>query len=102
MSCGVILLQTDANTKELSARLHAAEAALQLSERRGTASRYAGAIIHEVNNPLEALTNLVYLTKAASTNPAKVRSLMELAEEQLHNLGEITRRALCFYRDQPE
>jgi signal transduction histidine kinase len=88
--------------EELSARLRAAEDALQRCERLAVASRYAGAIMHEVNNPLEALTNLVYLTKNDSANPDRVRRNMEIAESQLRRLGEIACKTLSFYREQTE
>ena len=92
----------DARIEELSARLRAAEDALQRSERLAVASRYAGAIMHEVNNPLEALTNLVYLTKNDPAGPERVRRNMEIAESQLFRLGEIARKTLSFYREQTE
>ena len=56
-----------------------AEEALQRSERLAVASRYAGAVMHEINNPLEALTNLVYLTKQAPHNVSSVLQNMEIA-----------------------
>ena len=45
------------NQNDLRRKLDQAERALEKSERLGVASRYAGAIMHEVNNPLEAMTN---------------------------------------------
>jgi signal transduction histidine kinase len=93
---------TNARLDELSARLRAAEDALLRSERLAVASRYAGAVMHEVNNPLEALTNLVYMTKNEPANPDRVQRNMEIAEGQLLRLGEITRKTLSFYREQPE
>jgi signal transduction histidine kinase len=92
----------DATIDELSARLRAAEDALLRSERLAVASRYAGAIMHEVNNPLEALTNLVYITKNEPADPDRVQRNMEIAESQLLRLGEITRKTLSFYREQTE
>jgi signal transduction histidine kinase len=92
----------DARIDELSARLRAAEDALLRSERLAVASRYAGAIMHEVNNPLEALTNLVYITKNEPDDPDRVQRNMEIAEGQLLRLGEITRKTLSFYREQTE
>jgi signal transduction histidine kinase len=92
----------DARLDELTAQLRAAEDALLRSERLAVASRYAGAIMHEVNNPLEALTNLVYITKNEPADPDRVQSNMELAESQLIRLGEITRKTLSFYREQTE
>jgi signal transduction histidine kinase len=58
--------------------------------------------MHEVNNPLEALTNLVFLTKLVSEEPEKVLENMEIAEQQLSYLANITRKTLSFYRDQSE
>ena len=93
----------DGSTREqLQIRLQAAEEALQRCERLAVASRYAGAVMHEVNNPLEALTNLVYLTRQTKSGPQKVDENMEIAEKQLQNLASITRKTLSFYRDQTE
>jgi signal transduction histidine kinase len=91
-----------APTTDVSERLRVAEEALQRSERLAVASRYAGAVMHEVNNPLEALTNLVFITKQSVHDPQTVLKSMELAESQLRRLGEITRKTLSFYREQSE
>jgi signal transduction histidine kinase len=88
--------------EQLEIKLQAAEEALKRCERLAVASRYAGAIMHEVNNPLEALTNLVFLTREVSDNPELVRENMAIADRQLSNLGNITRKTLSFYRDQAE
>ena len=69
----------------LRERLNQAEMALERSERLAVASRYAGAIMHEVNNPLEAITNLVYLTKLQKDSPHQVLENMLVIEEQLKN-----------------
>ena len=58
--------------------------------------------MHEINNPLEALTNLVYLTKQAPHNVSSVLQNMEIAESQLARLSDIARTTLSFYRDQAE
>ena len=84
---------------ELKARLEMAELALERSERLAVASRYAGAIMHEVNNPLEAITNLVYLTKSEKDNPAQVLENMNVIEDQLKILGRVTKQALTFHRE---
>jgi signal transduction histidine kinase len=86
--------------KILQDRLDQAEKALERSERLAVASRYAGAIMHEVNNPLEAITNLVYLTKLQKNNPDQVVANMCIIEEQLKTLGRVTSRALTFHREQ--
>src|SRR5580698_5046853 len=84
---------------QLKARLEIAERALERSERLAVANRYAGAIIHEVNNPLEAITNLVYLTKSEKDNPAQILENMAVIEDQLKILGRVTKQALTFHRE---
>ena len=87
---------------ELAAKLRAAEEALQRSERLAVAGRYAGAIMHEVNNPLEALSNLIFLTKIQPDITPAINGYILLAEEQVRRLGEITRKSLDFFKDQAE
>lgn len=88
--------------EDIEERLRLAEDALERSERLAVASRYAGAIMHEVNNPLEAITNLVYLTKLQKDDPEQVVSNMLIIEEQLQTLGRVTSQALAFHREQAE
>jgi signal transduction histidine kinase len=90
------------NEQILRDQLDQAENALERSERLAAASRYAGAIMHEVNNPLEAITNLVYLTKIQKSNANQVFENMCIIEEQLKTLGRVTCRALTFHRDQAD
>jgi len=85
---------------QLRDQLVRAEQALEKSERLAVASRYAGAIMHEVNNPLEAITNLVYLTKAQKDDPEQVLENMGVIEDQLKTLGRVTSQALTFHREQ--
>jgi len=92
----------EANEQTLLDRLKQAETALERSERLAVANRYAGAIIHEVNNPLEAITNLVYLTKIQKDRPRKVLENMLVIEEQLKTLGRVTNQALTFHREHAE
>jgi signal transduction histidine kinase len=83
-------------------KLRQLEAALERCERFGLANRYVSAIIHEVNNPLEAITNLVYLTKTQKENPALVAENMETIEQQLALLSKVTSQALAFHRKELE
>jgi signal transduction histidine kinase len=84
---------------ELAARLLIAEESLRRSERLAIAGRYAGAVMHEVNNPLDAIGNLVYLIKTAANDSEQVFKHALVIESQLARLGEITRRTLSFYRE---
>jgi signal transduction histidine kinase len=94
--------ENDPTNEQLLERLRLAEESLRRSERLAIAGRFAGAIVHEVNNPLEALNNLIYLTKQQAQHPDHVRRNMLVAETQLNRLGEITRKTLSFYREQSE
>jgi C4-dicarboxylate-specific signal transduction histidine kinase len=67
------LPEDDLTPEQLRERLRMAEESLRRSERLAIAGRFAGAIVHEVNNPLEALANLVYLTKQQANDPDHVR-----------------------------
>jgi C4-dicarboxylate-specific signal transduction histidine kinase len=88
--------QTDAQ------KLRQLEAALEQCERFGLANRYVSAIMHEVNNPLEAITNLVYITKTHRDDPAIVAENMETIEQQLAVLSKVTSQALAFHRKEVE
>jgi signal transduction histidine kinase len=91
-----------ASQTDLEERLHRVEDALERSEKMALASRYAGAIMHEVNNPLEAITNLVYLTKIRPGDHAFVSKNMDVIEQQLMILSKVTGQALTFHRAHAE
>jgi signal transduction histidine kinase len=73
------------------------EAALVKTERLATAGRLAATIAHEINNPLEAVTNLIYLARSAA--PAEGRRYLQMVEEELSRISHITKMTLGFYRD---
>lgn len=79
-------------------RLARAYSALARAEQLALAGRFAGAVMHEVNGPLEALGNLVYLAKQDADNAEMVRHYLKIAEEQLGHVQSIARRTLSFYR----
>jgi signal transduction histidine kinase len=99
---GFALASARPTYEELTAQIKIAEESLQRYERLATAGRYAGAVMHEVNNPLEAIGNLVFLAKNAADDPHQVRKHMQVVESQLARLGEITRKSLSFYREEAE
>lgn len=73
--------------------------ALQTTEKLAAAGRMAATVAHEINNPLEAVTNLVYLAKRDLSNSDRVAGYLELASRELDRVAHITRQTLGFYRD---
>jgi PAS domain S-box-containing protein len=78
-----------------------AERALRTSERIASVGRLAATIAHEINNPLEAVTNLVYLAKETA-NPNEAREYLAMAEEELGRISHLTKQTLGFYRESKE
>jgi PAS domain S-box-containing protein len=72
------------------------EEALRRNERLATAGRLTAAIAHEIKNPLEALTNLVYL---ARRDAAGRDEYLGLAEQEIGRLDAIAQQALGFVRE---
>jgi PAS domain S-box-containing protein len=79
-------------------RKTAAEALLR-NERLASLGRMAATISHEINNPLEALTNLLFLAEHTEGLPMQAREYLEEADAELGRVAHITRQALGFYRE---
>jgi two-component system NtrC family sensor kinase len=75
-----------------------AEHALRTAEKLAATGKLASTIAHEINNPLEALTNLVYLARLADSSDT-ARALLEDAGKEIDRISRITKQALSFYRD---
>ncbi len=73
------------------------EEALRKTEKLAAAGRLAATIAHEINNPLEAVTNLLYLARAEHSVESS-RILLDMADRELQRVGHITRQTLGFYR----
>ncbi|HEY1499865.1 MAG TPA: ATP-binding protein [Acidobacteriaceae bacterium] len=73
------------------------EQALLQSEKLAAVGRLASSIAHEINNPLEAVTNLLYLAQHSATKP-EVREYLNIAEAELRRVSGIARQTLRFYR----
>ena len=76
-----------------------AEEALRRSEKLAAVGQLASSIAHEINNPLEAVINLLYLVKTA-TSLDDVRTYTLLAETELARVADITVQTLRFHRQQ--
>jgi signal transduction histidine kinase len=75
-----------------------AQAALLQSEKLAVTGRLAASIAHEINNPLEAVTNLLYLMRGNLT-PEQRKQFLAEAEQELARVTEITKQTLRFYRE---
>jgi signal transduction histidine kinase/HAMP domain-containing protein len=74
------------------------EEALRKTEKLAATGRLAASIAHEINNPLEAITNLLYLLSNHSDLQEPARSYVEMAEHEVRRISEITQQTLRFYR----
>ena len=75
------------------------EEALRTSEKLAATGRMAATIAHEINNPLEAVTNLIYLAKTDPETPESVSRMLEVADGELARVSQIAQQTLGFYRD---
>jgi PAS domain S-box-containing protein len=76
-----------------------AEDALRKSEKLAAAGRLAATIAHEINNPLEAVTNLLYILRVNNQWDDNARSYVAQAEHELARIAHVARQTLGFYRD---
>jgi PAS domain S-box-containing protein len=75
-----------------------AEDALRKTEKLAAAGRLAASIAHEINNPLEAVTNLLYLLRHQSSLDEQAISYADLAQHEIARVAEMTQQTLRFYR----
>jgi signal transduction histidine kinase len=75
-----------------------AEEALRRSEKLAVTGRLAASIAHEINNPLEGVTNLLYLMRS-ETSADQMRKYLDQTEQELARVTEITKHTLRFYRE---
>jgi PAS domain S-box-containing protein len=89
---GIVLVFRDITERRLS------EGALMRAEKLATAGRMAASVAHEVNNPLEGLTNLIYIARH-SDDLSEIRQLLAQADGEIGRIAHITRQSLGFYRE---
>jgi PAS domain S-box-containing protein len=83
--------------RDISGRKRMEQALLQ-SEKIAAAGRMASTIAHEVNNPLEAITNLLYLLRPLVTDAVGLEYLAT-AESEIARVSHIAKQTLGFYRE---
>jgi two-component system NtrC family sensor kinase len=76
-----------------------AEGALIISEKLASVARMSAVIAHEINNPLAAVTDLLYLAQTVAGTPNEVLEYLKTADGELKRVAHITRQTLGFYRE---
>ncbi len=77
--------------------LKAVQRALVQNEKLAAVGRLAGSIAHEINNPLEAITNLLYLARHSRTL-SEAQGFLDTADGELRRVAAITSQTLRFHR----
>ena len=91
---GVVLVFRDITEAKQS------QAALMRSEKLASVGRLASTIAHEINNPLEAVSNLLYLLEQDPTMSAVSKERVEVAQDELARAAEVSRQTLSFHKVQ--
>jgi PAS domain S-box-containing protein len=76
-----------------------AEEIMRVSEKLAATGRLAASIAHEINNPLESITNLLYLLENDPSLQQTPRHYAAMAQQELARVTHIARQTLGFYRD---
>ena len=74
------------------------DAALQRTEKLAAVGRMASSISHEINNPLESVTNLLYLMENSADAGSELRTYAQLAASELARVSHIVTQTLKFHR----
>ena len=74
------------------------EEALRKTEKLAATGRLAASIAHEINNPLEAITNLLFLLRNFSGIEEPALKYVTMAEHEARRITEIAQQTLRFYR----
>lgn len=72
---------------------------LRTSQKLIHLGRMAASIAHEINNPLESITNLLYLLRSEPGLSQSALAYLDLAEREMERVVTITRQTLNFARE---
>jgi PAS domain S-box-containing protein len=73
------------------------ERALLQNEKLASVGRLASSIAHEINNPLEAVTNLLYILESCVSGE-EARALVATAQEELARVSYVATHTLKFHK----
>jgi PAS domain S-box-containing protein len=89
------IVGASAIARDMSAEKQSQEA-VRRNEKLATAGRLAASIAHEINNPLEAVLNLLYLARNDSKNAG---NYLTMAEQEVGRVARLAQQTLGFIRD---
>ncbi|MEO7912308.1 MAG: ATP-binding protein [Roseiflexaceae bacterium] len=92
------LTQTQSLHAETQARLDTAQAQLLQSAKLAAVGELAASVAHEINNPLYAARNSLYLIEQDLPPDAPQRQFLEIAQGELGRIARIITRMRDFYR----
>jgi len=73
--------------------------ALMEAEKLAATGRMAATLAHEINNPLAAVTNLIYLLKtSAAESPQALHQYLQVADDEIRRVSQLVQKTLSFYR----
>ncbi len=90
---GVVLVFRDVSEERKSQEM------IRRTEKLAAAARLSASVAHEINNPLEAIVNLIYIARNHAGSPPAVVEQLTLAEHEIERVAHITHQALGFYRE---
>jgi PAS domain S-box-containing protein len=76
-----------------------AQEVMRKTEKLAAAARLSATVAHEINNPLAAVVNLIFIAKSLPDTSPDVVKHLTLAEQELDRVAHITRQTLAFYRE---
>lgn len=91
-----ILVGFSAIIRDIAGRKQAERALLQ-NEKLASVGRLASSIAHEINNPLESVTNLLYIL-ASRVTEEDTKDLVATAQEELARVSHIATHTLRFHK----
>jgi PAS domain S-box-containing protein len=89
------IVGASAIARDISAQRQSEEA-IRRSEKLATAGRLAASVAHEINNPLEAVLNLLYL---ARNDPGRAEQYLTMAEDEVNRVASLAQQTLGFVKD---